>query len=628
MLPLVAVESMKALTITESPTVVIHHLTDIHVGPLHYQPARKISLRGLTEAAVNSRNGDLYLQFLRELPPNDRPDLLIASGDLTSHASIEQLRTAERFLRNALRLLQEKTAGWRNQNRAPWIFVVPGNHDLDWSKPDNREKISGFEEMADSLFQEGAVISAAYRDSEAPTYWDFGDEINLFVYLLNSTSLGGTEDQALRTIYETLQRQFEAIESGKDSTNAAASALGKLEEAARRDPGFISPEDLSSMREVMGRVPSGRLKVAVMHHNLTSVASDDLETFDAIINAGTVKSFLMRYGFDLVLHGHRHFLHFEQERFLRHSAGDQNGQQGLFIIGGESFGCEEKGPFLEMRIYNPTQGHGQLLPTTLLEVREVKRSGDAYETAESPAFQEPIGRPLYSGMRNLLVSMGRLVHPSDRSALENVVAQVKPAIESLSEGLGKWGHEADKWISNFHIQLSQYHSIYAVDVGGRRAAESPRFDLYLREQFKERLRKLMRSPTPAQLVFSPRVYGAILRTGWRPDDSLWAGVRSESSSSSSESSLEIVRILIRNRELSRRDRDSLECLDIDHRLHGVPLFVIESGLETGDKADFALGLSSNGEPVRCYEYSEAMGEVREVRRSRGEDLRTEIRATA
>ncbi len=69
------------------------HLSDIHFGPPHYEPAA-----AGVEALVRER----------------RPDLVVVSGDLTQRARARQFRQARRFLEGL---------------RRPFL-AVPGNHDV------------------------------------------------------------------------------------------------------------------------------------------------------------------------------------------------------------------------------------------------------------------------------------------------------------------------------------------------------------------------------------------------------------------------------------------------------------------------------------------------------------------
>ena len=65
--------------------VKIHHLTDIHVGPLHHTVSHKIPF--VPSDAKGYQHLDYYLAHLRARSPSDLPDLVIISGDLTSYAA-------------------------------------------------------------------------------------------------------------------------------------------------------------------------------------------------------------------------------------------------------------------------------------------------------------------------------------------------------------------------------------------------------------------------------------------------------------------------------------------------------------------------------------------------------------
>jgi ubiquinone/menaquinone biosynthesis C-methylase UbiE/3',5'-cyclic AMP phosphodiesterase CpdA len=601
-----------------SDVVKLHHLSDVHIGPLHYRPSNKLSLA--YDDGGLPRNTALYLEYLHSLVPDTRPHIVVISGDMTSYATEDQMNQAQDFIRDVVKLLREGSPSWRPDG-TPCVLIVPGNHDLDWSKDDHAARIERFARMATALADAGDVISASYRDTtNADSFHDFGDEANIFLYLFDSTPLGGTNDPRLAGIHEALAENHKTIARSNRQSSEFAKALDALNRAAHRDPGYVEPRALTRMKKVLEQVPARRVKIAVMHHNLSSVPSDDVEEFDAIINSGIVKATLVECGFDLVLHGHRHFRHFSFERKVGTSpdgAVEPDMHRGLHIIGADSLGVKEHAPFLEIVLRDVRRAHDADPPATTLEIRAVQRQGTSYSLDARPVVEEVIGRPLHLAVNELLRRLGRPLNEADRKPLFSAVEHILPHVQSLVSDLVGWGTESGAWIEKFHYLLGSYSRIYAVDIGTRMSSDNPRFDRYLREQFDERLKRLTRTESRT-LTFSPPVYKAIIQTGWRPEPAMWEGRPiAERKGRSGRKDLEIVRIMVRGRAPQGREIDALWTLDFDHRHYAVPLFVVDASRLAKRLADSAIGFDADGHPLKCYQFNDKTGAVEEVAPVRG-----------
>jgi len=589
-------------------TFIVHHLTDIHVGPLHYTSNAPL----MVPSARQPRNIALYQQHLQRLPISRLPDLVIISGDLTTSATEPEMNAAQDALAEIVRAVKRKAPVWRT-GRAPYLLVVPGNHDLDWGKDDYHDKVERYSRMADALHREGEVLSAVYR-SGGPTVWDFGAACNVFVSLFNTVPLGGVLDPVISSIHTRLKHMVGAVQSTQQSD--FLDALQTLAKEMRKDPGYLSNEELA---RGLPEVPPGRLGIAVMHHNPSSVPSDDIETFDAIINAGKVKAALLKSGYDLVFHGHRHFLHCVHERFL----GMPDGQQeGIFILSGDSLGCKETAPFLEVRLTHTDTPYERDVAPSLFEVRSMEHHGGSYSSTEKPFVEEVFNRGAHRALSRVVRLLGRALPESlargERELLLDTIQRIQPQLRKLQLDLVGWGQHADDWIRKFHFQLEKYGRVYATDAYRRLSSGSKQFDVYLRRQYGARLKSLRAAEAEA-LVFSEPVYDAIVRTGWRAEECVWTSSRF---CSGEPTALEIVRILVRPKSAAVSERDDLLSLDFDHQAFAIPLFVVaEEELADASVSDFAIGMDEFGNPEVCFEFQEETGRVDDVDpNSRGVEL--------
>jgi len=596
--------------ISKEPEFVIHHLTDIHIGKLQFAPEQKLRM---APAPSNSRNLDLYLDSLERTRAELLPDLVIASGDFTCFASVKEMDTAQDKLRKILEILEKKPSPWRENAEAPFVLIVPGNHDLDWSEDSHAQKIERYARMADSLYQGGKILSSTYHSAPHATSWDFGEGANLFVGLFDSTALGGTRDSVLVEIYKRLAERYRAVRSSTADAEVQE-ALDALFKEARKDPGYVEPAQLEAMAERVAGLAPNRIKIAVMHHNPTTVPADDLETFDVVVNAGIVKRELAAAGFDLVLYGHRHVFHCCREHI---PFGSGALKQELRFVSGDSIGCKADAPFVEIRLQSMPRAHAESPPACFLSVSETSLKGGAYAAATPPALQGILSRPLNRFWDSVAEGFGPQEMPASREDMLRAIAVLLPQLQHLQSKLVDWDDDSGDWISRFHIQLGLYRRIYATDIYRRPSTASPNFEKYLREQYIQRLRGA-RSCNTRKLSFSPPVYEAIIRTGWQPSPVLWSDYRLERGEGPA---LEIVRILVRPPDTSR-DRKILEALDFDHRLFAIPLFVIDpADMSEKEMVDFAIGFGKAGEILKAYEYVPSRGKVGEAELRRARDLR-------
>ena len=181
------------------------------------------------------------------------PDLVVISGDLTSYGAQKEMDVATDVIEQIVDCLKNKDPKWRKKAitgpKPPYVIMVPGNHDLEWTKDTPARKIESFAYMADRLCMHGDVLSSNYHTPKKhEVFCDFGDEANLFVYLLDSTCLGGIDDPVLKKIYKDIATFQEDLGRGGRSENELRSALDELQKATRKDPGYVTEEALLRMR--------------------------------------------------------------------------------------------------------------------------------------------------------------------------------------------------------------------------------------------------------------------------------------------------------------------------------------------------------------------------------------------
>lgn len=261
------------MTSRDPPQLVIFHLSDIHFGRNHrFQPdpdaAGTVPLdRGFPSLFEKLKED---LQSFEALHADGTPPQLAVciTGDLTQTASHSEFREAESFIRGLA-----DTPLFGGKLGLSRVLCIPGNHDLKYDEHAVGPRWTEYAEFYKRLFN-------THLDREHPED---------FAQLIESPDLAGCI--------------FLCI-------NSAASVVKNDVEAKR---GRIDQTQLQKIDNLLRRVPAAELqhslKIALIHHH--PILIPDLveagSNYDAIYNSGLLLSKLRAYGFQLVLHGHKHF---------------------------------------------------------------------------------------------------------------------------------------------------------------------------------------------------------------------------------------------------------------------------------------------------------------------------------
>lgn len=575
----------------------IHHVSDVHFGPSHYRPTAQQPV-----PMEKARNAEAYIAHLTALRKEEYPDLIVVSGDLMTSAQETEMVESAKFISRIVNVSAMKSAG-RAPSPLPRVMMVPGNHDVDWGMTTAAEKHNRYRTLSDMVGNNGRVASSQYLITEAPCFYDFGDDTNLFIYLLNSTSLGGIEDPRLRALYDELKQS---------ATGLSADKLAAFQRIMRKDPGYVEKSEIDAMRLAASNVPAGRIKIAVVHHHPNHVPSEDMDAFDTILNAGILKSALLEAGFDIVLHGHRHVFHCSAE--LRPTPGDL---RRCYFISADSLGCSIDAPFVEIDLLNPGSVAPEA-PSPRMVVREHRYVAPNGYRPEPVACDEPLkSKPAQSApqppqeeesLLSLIERQNGAINPAEKPALLNAVHTLLPKLQLIQSKLTDWSDDSD-WIRQFHFQIDSYKQIHATALYERPASENPNYHRYLREQFDERLKRL-KARDEKVLYFSPDVLSAIARTGWRPDQTMWDGYKIEAGKDPDQYALELARVVIC--DINSVNPSVLRNMDHDHRIFAIPLFFIASKDVDPDQAvDFAIGRNREGNPIKVCAYDKTKSRVEE-----------------
>jgi len=353
----------------------IHHLSDIHVGP---KSAESIDAKeaGLLADAMDPgvvREG--YLSHLRKAQAEGRgPHLIIISGDIVEWATEAEYVEAKRWMDELPALLEPHVL---LESEEPRILIVGGNHDVDWSQTRGGPIQLRHKQFADafSAYPHPHLEHPPERRKPAVvTYPEFGVE----VVLIGSAELGGEIDEDRERL--ALQREMAKLpkDPGKQDRAKAEELATK---AARIDPGLVHSRDLDRLGEYPYRHP---IRIAVLHHPVSSLPSTEVTRFAGLLNAGAVKQALLGAGFSIVLHGHVHAGFFAEERWP-----GRHGGRTLRIAAAPSLGSREiaeNNGFNEIEIRRTRDAAGKQSHAIVIRrfVREGERSWRLHDHVMGP----------------------------------------------------------------------------------------------------------------------------------------------------------------------------------------------------------------------------------------------------
>ena len=311
----------------ESLPLRILHISDLHFSANGAPPAPaaiKASIPGavgfLQESTERRFLRDLNTHLLKDQPEDRWPKAVIVTGDV-----VEQGGAAKGEFENAATFLLELA----NQLRIPpeRICVVPGNHDVNWTRGLDRN--ARFAKFLESMSK---FTTPHVTDGHLTPQWvnlgGIRQSIKIKLLLLTSPTFSGIEDPFERAFAEALQKYVPHF-----SPEESAS----LQEVLRERGGLLDIAALGAHQLQFLAEPDtsdDTIRVAVLHHHLLPDPQIEVAQFEAVLDSGKVLDSLIRHRFDLVLTGHKH------NRRLVHY---RRGQQSLDVYTAPSLFKHEHG---------------------------------------------------------------------------------------------------------------------------------------------------------------------------------------------------------------------------------------------------------------------------------------------
>lgn len=275
--------------------LLIIHLSDVHFGKEH-----RFDPPSTPDGDTPKRAG--YPQLLQKLvddlqePDPGCPVIICVTGDLATAATYGEFQEAEEFIRG---LANAPILG--RPRGIESIFLVPGNHDVEYDSKDVGKRWQRFVELHNRLY--GTMIKREDPWALVKLY-DRMKDCGAVVLCLNSS------------IY---------VERG----------------APDEDRGHVDMKQLTAIDTALKALAADQkeasVRIALIHHHpvLIPPLAEPGRGYDAVHNSGKLLTILRQNGFHVVLHGHKHipcnFTDDTQSPFWQQ-------QRPLLIVGGGSAG--------------------------------------------------------------------------------------------------------------------------------------------------------------------------------------------------------------------------------------------------------------------------------------------------
>jgi 3',5'-cyclic AMP phosphodiesterase CpdA len=290
----------------------ILHLSDPHLGDV--SPGQTLddekevleTQRDLeTTQTVFKRTLKGLGRFVEE---HGKPEVVVVSGDLAYQAHPSGFEAFKQLLAERTEILPDE----RSQ-----IVVVPGNHDVVWDEPAG--KPARYESFLGATRAEGCATplldgidfdpETGVLSDEAKRHPHVASTEHVLAVALNTSNYCGVLSAPRGAMTEEKWREaLEPVGSARDELMEELHLL-RQHDMPRMSRAQI--EALGAYFETVG-LPrhlgdDTRLRVAVLHHQLLPVSTrEERKPFESLVNLGQVRATLEDYGFELVLHGHKH----------------------------------------------------------------------------------------------------------------------------------------------------------------------------------------------------------------------------------------------------------------------------------------------------------------------------------
>jgi predicted MPP superfamily phosphohydrolase len=297
-------KSPQILQLEQDYTISRTDFDDLIIGPYPesklpiQQTGRRLTWLHLSDVHLRSKKGtkqwlqdQVTEELLNDLPDlladrGLRPDLVFFTGDLAYSAQEDEYNVAKGFLTRLVEKLPMK----------PSFFFVPGNHDVNWDKIDNRQD----RKIREKLVDDEAVVQHLIEEIDLDN-GDWDNRLQRFENFFNFVKdVSGLNQPPINHKYfYTAEIKHLGLHLGIAGLNSAwLSTSKKGNKKSQPDPDLGNlllgrPQVMTALEQL----DKSHIRFALFHHPL---ASEWFKPFDAQMQKNKLPEF------DFILSGHEH----------------------------------------------------------------------------------------------------------------------------------------------------------------------------------------------------------------------------------------------------------------------------------------------------------------------------------
>lgn len=288
--------------------LLIIHLSDIHFGSRHaFNPPQGPEGNPISSAGLPTFT-ELLLKDLAADDPSC-PVCIAITGDFTSKCEEKGFEEAARFVSQ---LTKARVFG--KERGISDIVMVPGNHDVDFSRTDEGLRWYLWTQFAET------VTGKKYSNGKPLDFVDLHDHSDDGYMMLTLNS----------EVY---------VRKGSDDE-----FRGQIDQAQLKKVVALLETNEKKLRR--------SLRIALIHHHPVLIPHlvESGRKYDAVLNSGVLLNLLNKHGFHLVLHGHKHWpCAFTSDA---RSAYESAYVRPIMVVSGGSVGSNELPKSADVNCYN------------------------------------------------------------------------------------------------------------------------------------------------------------------------------------------------------------------------------------------------------------------------------------
>jgi predicted phosphodiesterase len=251
------------------------------------------------------------LERVQERHQSDWPNILVISGDLTTKYSPKEYFQAKKFIKEVQDLFKLK-----DEN----VCIVPGNHDVSLPK---RRKAFDNKDLPPYFYEEEFRKKMGARlireEAGKPYTWGFYPELRLIIFGFDSNILVPEDIKNFTLDSELFEQCLMSGRIGKEQLDLYENFCSTME------------EDTDDFDKIT--------KIAVLHHHVIPIPSEEIKAFNILTDAGSFLEKLAQTDIDMILHGHEHCPFIAK---IQYNMGleDEYKEKDMLILGAGSAGTD------------------------------------------------------------------------------------------------------------------------------------------------------------------------------------------------------------------------------------------------------------------------------------------------